>query len=52
MKFKSEDEAFETYLEYVQANMPFDISEWDHDFSEGFYDWLDVNRVVIEGDDR
>lgn len=48
MKFKTEDDAFDAYLEYVQSEMPFDISECDSDFSEGFYDWLDVYKVEIE----
>lgn len=46
--FKSEDDAYEAYLEYVQENLPFDISEWDRDLSEGFFDWIDDNNVEIE----
>lgn len=48
MKFKNEDDAFDAYLEEVQMNMPFDISESGTDFSDGFYDWMDANNVEIE----
>lgn len=48
MKFKSEDEAYDAYLEHVQSEMPFDISEWNHDLSDGFFDWMDANGVEIE----
>jgi hypothetical protein len=48
MKFKTEDDAYDAYLEYVQSEMPFDITEWDHDLSDGFYDWMDSNDVEIE----
>ena len=48
MKFKTEDDAYDAYLEHVQSEMPFDITEWDHDLSEGFYDWMDSNGVEIE----
>ena len=47
MKFRSEDEAYDAYLEHIQSEMPFDITEWDHDLSEGFFDWMDVNNVEI-----
>ena len=48
MKFKSEDEAYDAYLEHVQLEYPFDISEWNHDFSDGFFDWMDANNVEIK----
>jgi hypothetical protein len=48
MKFKDEDEAYEAYLEYVQSEMPFDINDWERDWSEGFFDWLDNNNVEFE----
>lgn len=47
MKFQSEDEAYEAYLEHVQSECPFDITEWNKDLSEGFYDWMDANNVEI-----
>lgn len=50
MKFRNEDEAYDAYLEHVQSEMPFDISEWDTDLSDGFYDWMDAYRVIIEDD--
>jgi hypothetical protein len=50
-RFTSEDDAFDAYLEYVQENMPFDITESNMDFSDGFYDWLDVNGHEIENED-
>lgn len=48
MKFKNVDAAYDAYLEDLQSEYPFDISEWDHDFSDGFEDWLDVNNIEIE----
>lgn len=48
MKFKTEDDAFDAYLEEIQSEMPFDISEMNTDFSDGFYDWLADNDVEIE----
>jgi hypothetical protein len=51
MMFKDEDEAFDAYLEHVQSEMPFDISECNMDFSDGFYDWLDSYDHTIDNDD-
>ena len=48
MKFKNEDEAYDAYLEYVQSECPFDISEWDKDLSDDFYDWLSDNDVEFD----
>lgn len=48
MKFKSEDDAYDAYLEHVQSECPFDITEWDNDFSDGFFDWMDANNVEID----
>lgn len=50
MKFRTEDEAYDAYLEHIQSEMPFDISEWDLDVSAGFYDWMDAYDVEIEND--
>jgi hypothetical protein len=47
MKFKSEDEAYDVYLEHLQSEMPFDISDWNQDFSDGFFDWMDSYNVEI-----
>lgn len=48
MKFKTEDDAFNAYMEHLQEDYPFDISEWDRDFSDGFYDWMDTYEVEID----
>lgn len=48
MTFKNKDDALDAYLEYVQLHMPFDISESNIDFTDGFYDWMDINNVEIE----
>lgn len=48
MKFKTEDDAYDAYLDYVQSESPFDITEWERDLSEGFYDWLIDNSVEFE----
>lgn len=48
--FKSEDEAYEAFMEVAQESMPFDISEWDRDWTDDFYDWLSDNDVEIEND--
>jgi hypothetical protein len=45
--FKSEDDAFEAYLEECQAHFPYDITESNIDFADGFYDWLSDNEVEI-----
>lgn len=50
MKFKNEDEAYDAYMEYCQENFPYDITESNIDFSDGFFDWMDAYNVEIEDD--
>lgn len=48
MRYKTEDEAFDAYMEECQEECGYDITESSYDWANDFSDWLDDNDVVIE----